>query len=259
MANVFAILTALALAASAFLAYKNKEAYATEISNRKTAQDNLAKSRDRLADLTDQFNATEGERKETQAAAEELKVKESAAKKKNGELAAQIEEKKSEVETNAKKIAEIQDKLKETGELEELAGIVKRMIEESTSLSEQIAANEAKLADLMAERTRTEGVKNDYRGRNESYTARKSYFDSTRIASIYPAYGFVTLPLGNVAGVVPGSRLDVVRDGSAIAKLRVRTVESGRSAAEIIPDSLAEDITLMVGDRVVPSADSESN
>jgi DNA polymerase III epsilon subunit-like protein len=50
--------------------------------------------------------------------------------------------------------------------------------------------------------------------------------------------------------------VDVVRDGEVVAKLRVSSVEAGRAAAEIVPDSLAQDTVLMVGDRVVPSADA---
>lgn len=259
MANVFAILTAIALLASAFLAYKNKEAYAKEIEDRKTSQSNLEKSQARLASLSEEFDTTETERKDTQTASETLKGQETAAKKKNDGLTAQVDEKKSLSESNTKKIDEVQEALKETGEIEELVGIIKRTLEESESLTGEIAAGKAKLADLMSEKSRTEAVMAEYRGRNESFTSRKSFFESTRIAAIYPTYGFVTLPIGNTAGVVPSSRLDVVRDGATIAKLRVRTVESGRSAAEIVPDSVTADTTLMVGDRVVPSSDSDAN
>ena len=79
----------------------------------------------------------------------------------------------------------------------------------------------------------------------------------TRIRSIYPTWGFVTLGAGNSSGVVTNSILDVVRNGSVVAKLMVTAVESGSSSASIIPDSLGEDVTLMVGDRVVPTQDSK--
>ena len=102
--------------------------------------------------------------------------------------------------------------------------------------------------------TMTEGVIAAYRATDANYANKRSFFESTRISSIFPAYGFVTLPVGNSAGVVSGSSLDVVRDGEVVARLRVSSVEAGRSAAEIVPDSLAQDTVLMVGDRVVPSA-----
>ncbi len=76
---------------------------------------------------------------------------------------------------------------------------------------------------------------------------------NTRIRSIYPTWGFVTLATGNAGGVVTNSTLDVVRDGSTIAKLLVTSVERNSASASIIPDSIAPDVTLMVGDRVIPA------
>jgi len=74
----------------------------------------------------------------------------------------------------------------------------------------------------------------------------------TRIRSIYPNWGFVTLAAGNNAGVVANSSLDVVRDGETVAKLLVTAVESSSASASIVPDSLAPDVTLSVGDQVIP-------
>ena len=254
MANVFAILSALALAAAAFLAMKNKEAYATEIDSRKNEEKRLATSTARLKDLQGQFAETETERKSTEEATVGLREKEGAQQKKNKVIEDDIASKKTETEANATKIAEIDDKLKEVGNIEELVGKVKRTAAEVERLTGEIASNDATLADLTAEKTRTEGVIGKYREVDGNYSNQRSLFSATRISSIFPAYGFVTLPIGNSSGVVSGSTLDVTRDGAVVAKLRVTSVEAGRCAAAIVPDSLAQDTVLMVGDRVVPSA-----
>lgn len=254
MANVFAILSALALAAAAFLAMKNKEAYATEIDSRKNEEKRLATSTARLEDLQTQFNDTEKERKETEEATVGLREKEAAQQKKNKVIEDDIASKKTETDGNASKISEIEDQLKEVGNIEELVGKVKRTAAEVERLTGEIASNDATLADLTSEKTRTEGVIAKYREVDGNYSNRRSFFSATRISSIFPAYGFVTLPIGNSSGVVSGSSLDVTRDGAVVAKLRVTSVEAGRCAAAIVPDSLAEETVLMVGDRVVPSA-----
>jgi hypothetical protein len=62
----------------------------------------------------------------------------------------------------------------------------------------------------------------------------------------------VTLASGNNAGVMANSTLDVVRDGETIAKLLVTAVETGSASASIVPDSLASNVTLRVGDHVIP-------
>jgi septal ring factor EnvC (AmiA/AmiB activator) len=254
MANVFAILSALALLAAAFLAMKNKEAYITEIDNRKSEQTRLQRSKDTLAALQTEFNDTEKSRKETQEATVGLRETEAAQQKKNKGIEDDIEAKKTLTESNATKIAEIEDQLKEVGDINELVGKVTRTAAEVERLTGEIAANEATLADLQGEKARTEGVIAAYRAKDANYSNQRSFFSSTRIGAIFPAYGFVTLPVGNTSGVVSGSPLDVVRGGEVVAKLRVSSVEAGRSAAEIVPDSLAPDTVLMVGDRVVPSA-----
>lgn len=256
MANIFAILTALALLAAAFLASKNKEAYAKEIDARQNEERRLERSTARLADLVQQFKETEKERKDTQAATVVLREKESAQQKENNSVEADIATKKQESDKNAAQIAEVEEKLKEVGDIEELVGEVKRTAADIERLTSEISANESKLGDLTSEKTRTEGVIADYRTKDSNYSNKRSFFVSTQIGSIFPAYGFVTLPIGNSAGVVSGSSLDVMRDSAVVAKLRVSSVEASRAAAEIVPDSLAPDTVLMVGDRVVPTADA---
>ena len=250
MANVFAILSALAFAEY----MKNKDAYVTEIESRKNEEKRLATSTARLKDLQGQFAETETERKSTEEATVGLRETEAAQQKKNKAIEEDIASKKSETESNATKISEIEDKLKEIGDIEGLVRKVKGLASEVERLTGEIASNDASLADLTSEKTRTEGVISKYREIDSNYSNQRSFFSSTRIGSIFPAYGFVTLPIGNSGGVVSGSPLDVVRDGAVIAKLRVSSVEAGRCAAAIVPDSLAEDTVLMVGDRVVPAA-----
>jgi vacuolar-type H+-ATPase subunit I/STV1 len=257
MANVFAILSAIALAAAAFLAMKNKDAYVNEISLRKAEQDRLATQTAKHESLVTDFDETASTRKTTAEETVGLREKETDQTKKNKDVESTVSTKKTEADGNAAKITEIETQLKEVGNIEELVGKMERtkQVIEETTLA--IATTEAKLADLTSEKSRTEGVIGTYTTKNSNYSNKRSFFPATRIGSIYPAYGFVTLPIGNTAGVVSGSTLDVVRDGSVIGKLRVRSVESGRAAAEIIPDSIAQDVTLSVGDRVVPGTEAK--
>ena len=255
MANVFAILSAIALAAAAFLAMKNKDAYEKEIGLRQSEQARNAKLTAEYNALVDEFNTTETERKATETETVGLRETETAETKKNNGLEAEKTAKTTESEANAKKIADIEEQLKEIGSIEELVGKLTETKTALEGLALDIAGATAKQADLTSEKTRTEGVINAYNVKNTNYSSKKSFFSSTRISAIYPAYGFVTLPVGGTAGVVSGSPLDVVRDGAVIAKLRVSSVEAGRAAAEIVPDTVAQDTTLMVGDRVVPGSE----
>ena len=253
MANVFAILTAIALAAAAFLASKNKQLYADEIVARQNEEQRLADQTAKPGSLVTDFEETADARKSTEEETAGLKENETALSSKNKETETAVAAKKQEADANADKIKTVEEQLKEVGNIEELVGKMQRtkQVIEETTLA--VSSAEAKLADLTSEKTRTEGVINSYTVKNRNFAEKQSFFTTTSIGSVYPAYGFVTLPIGNAAGVVSGSPLNVVRNGEVIAKLRVRSVESSGAAAEIVPDSVAPDTTLQSGDRVVPA------
>ncbi|BCX46487.1 hypothetical protein HAHE_03950 [Haloferula helveola] len=257
MANIFAIITAVLLAASAYLAFKNNEMYKDEISDRQSEESRLDTSRNRLTSLRTQRDDTIAERTGVEEDTVVKKDQEEKQKATNTGLQDDIDSKKSQVEDNARKIAEIEEQTKELGEISDIAAKIRRMKGEIASLEDEQADKEATLARLLGEKSSTEATISNYNTENEAITNQRSFFDSARISAIYAPWGFVTLNAGNGAGVVSGSSLDVVRDGETVAKLRVRSVESGRAAADVVPDSLSEDITLMVGDRVVPSAADE--
>ncbi|MCW1886111.1 hypothetical protein OKA04_15335 [Luteolibacter flavescens] len=257
MANVFAILTAIVLAAAAFIASKNKAKYEEEISARQNEESLLAKAEARFEDLSKQYESTSATRKSTDESVAALTETEADHQKKNGALETALSTKQTEAEANAKKISTIEEGLAEIGNIEELVDKIKQTQQELAQLQDDISSNEARLADLTSEKTRTEGVIAQYKRVDGNYASKTSFFTSTSISSIFPAYGFVTLPIGNTGGVISGSPLNVVRDGAVVAKLRVSSVEAGRAAAEVVPDSLAEGTVLMVGDRVVPGSNDK--
>jgi hypothetical protein len=254
MANVFAILSAIALAAACFLAVKNRGAYEHEIEERKTQETRLTRVTGEYTDRVAQYDATYAERVATEKENQGLTSNQTDETRKNNGLESEKTAKTSETEANAKKIADIEEQLKEIGTIPELIDNIKKLKESLEGLTLDIASSEAKQTDLTAEKGRTEGVIANYGQKNQNFATKHSFFASTRVSAIYPAYGFVTLPIGNTSGVISGSTLEVQRDGATIARLRVTSVEAGRAAAEIIPDSVAADTTLMVGDRVVPGA-----
>lgn len=255
MANIFAILTAVLLAASAFLAFKNKEAYNTEISERQTAERRLSTSQAKLDDLQKKRNATIADKEEATEATVGLREQEQQQDSKNSALKSDIESKKTQTERQAGEIAEIRDKTKDAGEIKELAGKIKRLQEEITGLEDEKSMKETERTNLLAVRNSTAATVSTYNEESRMITSKKSY-GNARISSIYGPWGFVTLSAGSSGGIVSGSTLNVMRGGEPVAELRVRSVESGRASADVVPNSLEEGTTLMVGDRVVPAEPS---
>lgn len=255
MANIFGILTAIVLALTAFVAYKNKAAYEGKITETDTQKSNLAKSQARLKTAQENLASTNEKQTETDTEIVKLTDESNTQKKTVDDLKLQIEAKTAKVASNKEKLDEILEKTEEFGDLKELASKMREATHEREALTQSIAESEAKLANLNSQNIQAESQVGEIRGRLEMMTSGQSLPTlKTRIRSIYPTWGFVTLAGGNSSGVVANSTLNVVRDGATIAQLLVTSVERGSASASIIPDSVVENVTLMVGDQVEAAA-----
>ena len=257
MANVLGIITTFVLLLAGFVAYKNQEAYKREIAETAVQKDNLAKSQVRFETAKDSLATTIATRTAVDSEVVKLTEDETAQRKTNEDLKQQIETKTAKIAENKQRLDEIREKTAQIGDLNELASKMRATNNELEELSQSITSNEANLANLTAQNTQAESEAAAMKKKFEIISSGQSLPTlNTRIRSIYPNWGFVTLGTGNTGGVVANSTLDVVRDGSTIAKLLVTAVERNSASASIVPDSISPDVTLMVGDRVVPARTS---
>lgn len=253
--NIFGILTAIVLALAAYVAHKNQVKYQEEIANTRTEKDKLKASQDRFERARVKLADTIAERNGVDEENTKLTADEAAQRKTNEETKAKIESNTAKVNSNKQKLDEIREKTAKVGDIRELASKMSVLRSEIEELNQAISTTESKQRDLEAQNTQADSQLAALRKKSEIMSSGQSLPSlKTRIRTIYPTWGFVTLADGNSAGVVANSSLDVVRDGNVIAKLLVSTVESGTASASIVPDSIAADTTLMVGDSVVASA-----
>lgn len=253
MAKVFGILTAIVLALAAVVFFKNKEQFELRTAETQTEKDLLTKSEARLKAANEVLEALPIEIAGVDAEVESLTTAEAAQQKSNDAAKAEIDATTAKIAANKEQLDGIRDKTSKMGDLKELSSKMRATSGELEELAQSITASEAKLSDLTAQDT---ALKADIEGAKfkvDTFASGQSLPSlKTRIRSIYPNWGFVTLASGNNAGVMANSTLNVVRDGETIAKLLVTAVEAGSSSASIVPDSLAPDVTLQVGDRVIP-------
>ena len=255
MANVFGILTAIVLALAAFVAFKNKAAYEASIEQTKTLKENLTRSDVRLTAAQKVLTALPIEISGVDAEVEKLSTAEATQKKANDDLTARVKEKTDKIGANKVQLDDIRAKTEKSGNINELAAKLRATSAELVDLAASIDGATGKLANLTAQNTANDAQVNSAKTKFENFASGQSLPElNTRIRSIYPNWGFVTLAAGNNVGVVTNSTLNVVRNGETIAKLLVTAVETSSASASIVPDSLASDATLMVGDRVVATA-----
>ena len=253
MSKVFGILTAIALGLSALIASKNQSEFEARTAETAAEKDLLTKAQARLKAAQEVLAALPVERAGVDAEVETLTATEARQQKTNAGIKAEIEATTAKIAANQEELDGIRDKTSKMGDLKELASKMRATSGELEELAQSITANEAKLANLTAQDASTNTQIGDAKSKFDCFSNSRSLPSlKTRIRSIYPNWGFVTLASGNNAGVVINSTLDVVREGETIAKLLVTAVESNSSSASIVPDSLAPDVTLMVGDQVIP-------
>ncbi len=259
MAKILGILTAVVLAFAAFVATKNKAAYELKISETATQKDLLTRSQARLVTAQGILAALPIERAGVDAEVSKLLDVESAQAKVNADLKVDSETKTAKQAANKAELDAVREKTAKTGDIKELASKMNETNQELERLGQAITSNEASLANLTANNSQTEAEIKAARDKFEKFSKGESLPTlNTRIRSIYPNWGFVTLAAGNLAGVVTNSTLDVVRDGQVIAQLLVTAVESNSASASIVPDSVSQDVTLMVGDSVVPGVKADA-
>jgi len=252
MSKVFGILTAIVLALAAFVATKNKAAHEREIAKEVEQKDSLSKTQAKLLDSQSKLAEIETERAEVQAEGNKMVEIEEGLKKEAEELNSQSETKSAKVASNKAKLDEIREKTSKLGNIKELASKMTETNQELEALTQEISGAEATLANLTAQSAQAvQSVEFSKKALEDFGTGQSLVTLNTRIRSIYPNWGFVILAGGNNAGVVGNSTLNVIRDGQLVAKLLVTAVENNTAAASIIPNTLAPDTSLRVGDKVV--------
>jgi len=256
MANpkILGFLSFVIILISGFIALKNKQAYESEIAQTAIENQNLQISQKRLKDAQDAYAATITQKETVAAEIVKLQGEEADQKKLNQDLKAELDEKTAKVgnldniaeslRLNEEKIAKLRQAIVKMTQLKAEIEQLNQEVAEKQSRLDQINSNNASVEKQMA----------SMRGDIDLRKSGRSFPHlKTKIRSVYPTWGFVTLANGDKAGVVVGSALDVVRDGEPVAKLFVSTVERDSASASIVPGSIQQDVVLMTGDQVIPA------
>lgn len=263
MANIFGILTTVVLIIALFVASKNKSRYEDEILNviaekgrLKVSQERLATAQGRLGDINEEIPVVRARADELAAEAEEQRSA-------NARVESEIQTKNNQVATSRNRISDLEEEINSFGDFSQMAQTLRGLqaeIDELENADDGIPARIAHLDRLNAETTQIEADNTTMTSILDGYERGESRPGlTTRIRSIYPTWGFVTLASGGIAGVAGESRMNVIRDGQVIARLQVTGVEPNSATATIIPDSMAEDVVLSVGDTVIPASVTASN
>ena len=259
MPALFGTLTAIVLALSTWIAYKNRVEYEKQIAFRQTEEKNYAKEVKDFDRTTEAWKLAIADK---EAFIEENTTLSAEIKSLEGDiesLVAEVEQKESDKNRLQQEIDTANTAMDKVGGARALVPKVKGLRDDVAALELAIEDGNAQLSNLKQTKADTEAVIKVNEKRVENETAGRSQPSlSTTIKTVYSSWGFVTLNGGDIQGVVPGSTLEVIRGGEAVAKLKVTTVEENRAAADIVRESVGPDVYLRPGDQVKAVASTKT-
>ncbi|MDB4687123.1 hypothetical protein OAE85_02045 [Akkermansiaceae bacterium] len=259
MVNTLGILTAIVLAFSAFVALKNKELFEKAVIDTEDQEKDKETNTNTYNGLVTEIKGLEAVREKAEASRDGLRAEVGKQTEANGAVESQIKTKETELASTKAEVADAQEKLKELGDLEELAPKIERLQASIAELKEQVATLNTEIERLSGEKSSTSQVLVAAKTKQSQITSGQSFPTmKTTIRSIDRRLGIVTLAAGIRSGVIGGSRVAVIRAGEKIAELNVKAVSANLATADVIQSSLQEGVDVAPGDVVIPVESASS-
>lgn len=255
MTKVLFILSAVVMLVATFFAYNNGRAFVevrdtvSATNNKVQTERNAAiKSVEQVTQVAEEVKGVQGE---LDSEAEKIK----SQKLKIAQADNDIKRTQDELDGRNAKLAELKLKLDKLPQgvkpetlIEDTNRIKKAIADlqvEAEEKKKQVALEEAKVADTR------KGLDELIRKIEE----RKKGFDrnslSAQIVAVNSDWGFVIVNAGQSKGITEATKLLVTRGTQTVGKLSIVSVQGDRTVANILPDTLAEGMTVAPGDRVI--------
>ena len=213
----------------------------THEKNWKTAVTVTNKLNKELKDTQVKLKSTESQLADTKSALDSTAKALQDEKEKNRTLAAAIEKLKADLKAASDELAA----WKALGyTVDQIAGVIKER-SEFKSLNETLQEENKLFAKQV---TQLKAVIDDLRGENVDPPMPPSA--RGKVLVVDPRWDFLVLDVGSSLGVRDRGVLLVERNGALIAKVRVMSVQTNRSIANILPGWKLKDV--MEGDLVFP-------
>ena len=251
MWKVLLVVSAVVLAGSGYLSWENM--------NEKRAKDvELASTQKTLEDRLASLEATNAEIAQLESSIQTLNDETETLKNEKVTLDNEVVEKESELQVANSKLQADEERLEKAeamvGSIAQIEALQREMVQLRAQIEEtqiEVTQLEGAVASVQVEKDRLEKVAAEMVALRSDQEAGiiRGPFEST-IREAYDQWGFVVVNGGYDAGVVNRAQLNVYRRGQPICKLLVTSVEAGKSAADIIPGSLAPGQRVRAGDYV---------
>ena len=254
MAKILLIISALVIAATAYLGFATKqkvEEVQGQLKEKKatliTTQADLSKTKGTLKKTEDELVAAKAtiEEKDKDIVAKKGEIDKLTAdlKKTSDELAAKIEEIAKFAKPDATGAPVDLEKMRA-----EMDALSKSKVELEGRVAELTQVQDTLNKQLSDEKSKTVSAETQVKAYKQNYTRLGV---TGTVLAYNPGWNFVVLSIGDKQSLKAGKEMVVTRGGQMVAKVRVTSVEPSTSIADIIPSSVAKGQSVQPGDSVV--------
>lgn len=251
MWQTLSILAMLSLLFGAYFGLQNRKGLEDKINDRKQVETAITSIEGEIKKSEDEFDVLKKEKEDDIADNEKELVRKGELETKLDELIVKVEKLTALKITKDAELAQITEDTSGLPDPAELKAKLESLNKNITNLNSEVADLEANLANVNQQRTGAQATIERYKTQEDNQRNRVSPADlDAAISRSYQNFGFVIINGGYNKGVVPGSKLEVVRGDEVVGGLTVTSVEATQAAADIDGAQLGEGVVLRSGDVV---------
>lgn len=252
-------LSILAMGGGAFLGVVNKQTLIDEKTKLAVAQKGVTETKNELNQADTDLAAAKDERTKAQDERDQISAKLSETQQQIKRQEAQIMTasqelekmriEKEEIDLAIRKVFPPGSQIQNIQQLQQAQQALKDQLTEAqnrkTDLQSQIQQSQAQVAQAEQQVRELEAYQID-----RAKQIALNGLEATVIA-VNRNFGFVMVNAGQNLGVRPDSSMLVKRGQDRIARLQIRELEANVLVADVVPESLAQGVRVMPGDKVI--------
>ncbi len=267
IAKVFSVLTLLIAAGAAFFGMKGKELVDTLQGDLRDTKGKLQTEISGHSKTKETLKTTQAELETTKTDLEKARANLVTAEMNLAAAKTDLDTTKTALAMKEMQLAEIQEKLAAFGKID--INELKVKIDEMTA---KVKDQETKIGTLEKEKVELSNAVASLEGTVKS-KEEKIAQDTTkinrweqgfiqkgtrgRVMAVNPGWGFAVLNIGDKQGAAANKIMIVGRGGQAIGKVKITSVETNQSIADIIPGSFVKGSYVEPGDDVIFTGDDK--
>ncbi|HYF34037.1 MAG TPA: hypothetical protein VD994_02010 [Prosthecobacter sp.] len=255
MTKVLFILSAVVMLVAAVFAYQNgqefKKARNAAIAANRTVAAELKGLDEVEGKVRTAMGETESVQQEVNVEAEKIK----SQKLRVAQADAEIKRVQDETADKDKMMAEMRLKLDKLPQGVKPETLVEDINTIKKKIGELEAEAELKKKDVVAVEEKVTAAQTALQDIQRKIEERRKSFDrnslAARVVAVNNDWGFVVIDAGQTQGIGEATKLLVTRGTQTVGKLNIISVQGNRTVANILPDTLAQGMTIQPGDRVI--------